>query len=98
MTATESAAGDRRAELIASRDILAGQLLQTWHAAPIASRARAGQYVHLRTGDPSGLVMRRPYPINTADAATGMITIQVATADAAAGRAPPGPEDWLAER
>jgi dihydroorotate dehydrogenase electron transfer subunit len=98
MTATESAGADRRAELIASRDILPGELLQTWHAAPIASRTRAGQYVHLRTGDPSGLVMRRPYPINTADGATGMITIQVASADAAAGRAPPGPEGWLAER
>jgi dihydroorotate dehydrogenase electron transfer subunit len=98
MNAIRSAGADRWAELIASRDILPGQLLQTWHAAPIASRTRAGQYVHLRTGDPSGLVMRRPYSINTADAATGMITIQVATSDSAAGRAPPEPEAWLAER
>lgn len=96
--ATESDGRDRSAELIASREILSGQSLQTWHAAPIASRTRAGQYVHLRTGDPSGLVRRQPYPINTADPATGMITIQVAIGDSAAGRAPPGPDRWLAER
>jgi dihydroorotate dehydrogenase electron transfer subunit len=90
--------GDRWAELLAARDILPGQSLQTWHAAAIASRVRAGQYVHLRTGDPSGLVMRRPYPINTADPASGTITIQVATADSAAGRAPPSAEAWLAGR
>ncbi|HYN69918.1 MAG TPA: hypothetical protein VEX41_06895 [Candidatus Eisenbacteria bacterium] len=96
--ATESDGEDRWAELIASREILAGQSLQTYHAAPIASRTRAGQYVHVRTGDMSGLVRRRPYPINTADSASGTITVQVATANAAAGRAPPGPDAWLADR
>ena len=96
--ATESDGEDRWAELIASRPVLPGQSLQTWHATPIAARARAGQYVHVRTGDASGLVMRRPYPINTADSATGTLTIQVAITDSAAGRAPPGPDAWLADR
>ena len=75
-----------------------GQSLQTWHATPIAGRTRAGQYVHVRIGDASGLVTRRPYPINTADSATGTITIQVANTDSGAGRAPPGSDAWLADR
>lgn len=102
--ATDSDGEDRSAELIASREILAGQSLQTWYAPAIASRARAGQYIHIRTGDTSGLVQRSPYPINTTDAGTGTITIQVPTARAAAaadsapGRAPPRPDAWLADR
>ncbi|MEZ0241448.1 MAG: hypothetical protein ACAH65_11680 [Chloroflexota bacterium] len=98
MAAPESDAQGRWAELIASRQILAGQSLQTWHATAIAGRSRAGQYVYVRTGDDARLVARRPYPINTADSATGTITIQVGTADSAAGRAPPGPDAWLADR
>jgi dihydroorotate dehydrogenase electron transfer subunit len=63
------------AELTESRQILPGQWLQHFHAPAIASSARAGQFVHVRTGDWSGLVLRRPFTINTADAATGMISI-----------------------
>ncbi len=62
-------------ELVDSREILPGQWLQSYHAPGIANGSRAGQFVHVRTGDWSGLVMRRPFAINTADLATGMITI-----------------------
>ena len=41
----------------------------------LASGSRAGQFVHVRTGDYSGLVLRRPFSLNTADAATGIVTI-----------------------
>jgi dihydroorotate dehydrogenase electron transfer subunit len=63
------------AELVESREILPGQWLQGYHAPEIASGARAGQFVHVRTGDYSGLVLRRPFSLNTVDAATGIITI-----------------------
>ena len=60
-----------RAELVDSREILPGQWLQSFHAPELATGARAGQFVHVRTGDLSGLVLRRPFSINTADPATG---------------------------
>ncbi len=63
------------AELVDSREILPGQWLQTFHAPALVAGARAGQFVHVRTGDFSGLVLRRPFSINTADAATGNLTI-----------------------
>ena len=63
------------AELIESREILPGQWLQSYHAPALATGSRAGQFVHVRTGDLSGLVLRRPFSINTADPATGTITI-----------------------
>ena len=63
------------AELLESRQILPGQWLQHYHAPPLASGIRAGQFVHVRTGDWSGLVLRRPFTVNTADAATGTISI-----------------------
>src|SRR5688500_11063437 len=63
------------AELVESREILPGQWRQAFHAPDLASGSRAGQFVHVRTGDFSGLVLRRPFSINTADAATGIITI-----------------------
>ncbi len=64
------------AELIASRSILPGQWLQTY-AAPwlAAGGVRAGQFVHVRTPDYSGLVLRRPFSINTIDRANGQMTI-----------------------
>ena len=37
--------------------------------------ARAGQYVHVRTVEAGGLPVRRPFPIVTADAASGTLTI-----------------------
>jgi dihydroorotate dehydrogenase electron transfer subunit len=62
-------------ELVESREILPGQWVQSFHAPDLASGSRAGQFVHVRTGDTSGLVLRRPFSINTADVATGIITI-----------------------
>ena len=63
------------AELVESREILPGQWLQAYHAPDLATGCRAGQFVHVRTGDFSGMVLRRPFSLNTADAATGMVTI-----------------------
>jgi dihydroorotate dehydrogenase electron transfer subunit len=63
------------AELVDSREILPGQWLQAYHAPELANGSRAGQFVHVRTGDLSGMVLRRPFSLNTADAATGIITI-----------------------
>jgi dihydroorotate dehydrogenase electron transfer subunit len=63
------------AELVEQREILPGQWLQSYHAPDIASGSRAGQFVHIRTGDYSGMVLRRPFSVNTADPATGTITI-----------------------
>ncbi|HEY8847274.1 MAG TPA: dihydroorotate dehydrogenase electron transfer subunit, partial [Candidatus Limnocylindrales bacterium] len=66
-------------ELVDSREILPGQWLQSFHAPELASGSRAGQFVHVRTGDLSGLVLRRPFSINTADAVSGTITIHFRT-------------------
>ena len=67
------------AELVESREILPGQWLQAFHAPHLANGSRAGQFVHVRTGDLSGLVLRRPFSINTADAASGTVTIHFRT-------------------
>ncbi len=66
-------------ELVDSREILPGQWLQSFHAPHLANGSRAGQFVHVRTGDLSGLVLRRPFSINTADPITGTITIHYRT-------------------
>jgi dihydroorotate dehydrogenase electron transfer subunit len=63
------------AELVESREILPGQWLQAYHAPALANGSRAGQFVHMRTGDLSGMVLRRPFSLNTTDAATGIVTI-----------------------
>ena len=63
------------AELVDSREILPGQWLQAYHAPELAVGSRAGQFVHVRTGDFSGMVLRRPFSLNTADPATGVVTI-----------------------
>jgi dihydroorotate dehydrogenase electron transfer subunit len=63
------------AELVESRRILPGQFLQTYRAPELAAAARAGQFVHVRTPDYSGHVLRRPFSVNTADPATGQVTI-----------------------
>lgn len=68
-----------RTELVDSREILPGQWLQSFLAPELATGARAGQFVHARTGDLSGLVLRRPFSINTANPATGAITIHFRT-------------------
>jgi len=66
-----------RAELVERREILPGQWIQAFHAPWLATGSRAGQYVHVRTGDFSGLVLRRPFPLNTVDVATGIVSIHV---------------------
>jgi dihydroorotate dehydrogenase electron transfer subunit len=63
------------AELVDSREILPGQWLQAYHAPDLAVGSRAGQFVHVRTGDFSGMVLRRPFSLNTADPSTGIVTI-----------------------
>jgi dihydroorotate dehydrogenase electron transfer subunit len=68
-----------RTELVESREILPGQWLQSFHAPALAAGSRAGQFVHVRTGDLSGLVLRRPFSINTADPISGVITIHYRT-------------------
>ena len=67
------------AELVDSRQILSGQWVQSFHAPELAIGSRAGQFVHVRTGDYSGLVLRRPFSINTADPATGIVTLHFRT-------------------
>ena len=68
-----------QAELVESRQILPAQWIQSYHAPELASGSRAGQFVHLRTGDYSGLLLRRPFSINTADPASGIVTIHFRT-------------------
>jgi len=63
------------AELSHSREFLPGQWLQGYHAPWLAAGAQAGQFVHVRTPDYSGLVLRRPFSLNTVDRVTGDITI-----------------------
>jgi len=67
------------AELVDSREILPGQWLQSFHAPSLASGTRAGQFIHVRAGDWSGLVLRRPFSFNTVDLGTGIITIHFRT-------------------
>ncbi len=67
------------AELVDSREILPDQWLQSFHAPELAAGARAGQFVHVRAGDLSGLVLRRPFSFNTADPVSGIITIHFRT-------------------
>ncbi len=67
------------AELVDSRQILPGQWLQSFHAPELATGCRAGQFVHVRTGDYSGLVLRRPFSINTAIRPRGIITLHFRT-------------------
>ena len=63
------------AELVESREILPGQWLQSYHAPDLARGSRAGQFVHVRPGDLSGMILRRPFSLNTTDPTTGIITI-----------------------
>jgi len=63
------------AELAETREFLPGQWLQTYVAPWLASGAQPGQFVHVRTPDYSGLVLRRPFSINTYDRIAGTVTI-----------------------
>jgi dihydroorotate dehydrogenase electron transfer subunit len=67
------------AVLLESREILPGQWLQRYEAPDLVAGARAGQFVHVRTGDYSGLVLRRPFSLNTADPVRGELTIHFRT-------------------
>ena len=67
------------AELVESRQILPGQWIQSFAAPELVTGSRAGQFVHVRTGDYSGLVLRRPFSINTADPGTGIVTLHFRT-------------------
>jgi len=67
------------AELLESREILPGQWLQTYSAPELVAGARAGQFVHVRTGDFSGMVLRRPFSYNTMDTVAGTLTIHFRT-------------------
>jgi len=62
-------------ELLESRQLLPGQWLQRFHAPWLAGGAQAGQFVHVRTPDYSGLVLRRPFSINTFDRRSGEASI-----------------------
>jgi dihydroorotate dehydrogenase electron transfer subunit len=63
------------AELLATREFLPGQWLHAYHAPWLAAGAQAGQFVHVRTPDYSGLVLRRPFSLNTFDRTSGEVTI-----------------------
>jgi len=63
------------AELIERREVVPGTFLTAWHAPQCVTGARAGQYVHARVVEPGGLPRRLPFPIATADAATGVMTL-----------------------
>ena len=67
------------AEPVDSREILPGQWLQAYHAPDLANGSRAGQFVHVRTGDYSGLVLRRPFSFNTIDPVAGTLSIHFRT-------------------
>ncbi len=68
------------AELVESREILAGTWLQAWHAPSVVAGARSGQYVHVRVVEAGGLPLRRPFPIATADPVSGILSIQAGSA------------------
>ncbi len=77
------------AELVERREIGPGQWLLAWHAPAVATGARAGQAVHVRTVEAGGLPLRRPFPIATADAAQGILTIQATGRVDSSGSSPP---------
>jgi dihydroorotate dehydrogenase electron transfer subunit len=77
-------------ELRASREILRGQWLQTYHAPGLAAGVQAGQFVHVRTPDVSGLVMRRPLSVNTFDRAAGEVSLHFRAGSVGSGT------QWLA--
>jgi dihydroorotate dehydrogenase electron transfer subunit len=58
-------------------EFLPGRWLQTYAAPWIASGARAGQFVHVRTPDQSGLVLRRPFSLASIDRRGGRVAIEV---------------------
>lgn len=75
------------AELVEGREILPGTLMLAWHAPAVVSGVRSGQYIHVRTLEAGGMPLRRPYPVATADAASGNLTILVPDTAAPGARA-----------
>ena len=67
------------AELVDGREIMPRQWLQSYHAPALATGSRAGQFVHVRPGDYSGLILRRPFSFNTVDVRSGIVTIHFRT-------------------
>jgi dihydroorotate dehydrogenase electron transfer subunit len=67
------------AELLDSREILPNQWLQTYRAPELTAGVRAGQFVHVRTGDYAGMVLRRPFSYNTVDPIGGRLSIHFRT-------------------
>jgi dihydroorotate dehydrogenase electron transfer subunit len=63
------------AELLETREFLPRQWLHTYSAPWLAAAAKPGQFVHMRTPDYSGLVLRRPFSLNTFDRQSGKVTI-----------------------
>jgi dihydroorotate dehydrogenase electron transfer subunit len=63
------------AELLDTREFLPRQWLHTYSAPWLASSAKPGQFVHVRTPDFSGLVLRRPFSLNTFDRRSGEVTV-----------------------
>ena len=64
-----------QADLRASREVLPGQYLQTWHVPWLAVGVKAGQYVQVRTPGAWGLDLRRPFSVNTFDRSSGEVTL-----------------------
>jgi dihydroorotate dehydrogenase electron transfer subunit len=65
------------AELLDSRLVFAGTLIQTWAAPWVAASARPGRYVHVRDPSAGWSLLPRVLPVNTADRARGEITLSV---------------------
>lgn len=65
------------AELRETREVLPGQRLQTYQVSGSVSGALPGQYVHVRTPDRSGDVLRRPFSIDSLDRVHARVSIHL---------------------
>lgn len=59
------------------REIVPGRLLLTWEAPQIAVAAVPGQFVHVRMPEWTGMILRRPFRIDSWDRAAGTISLDV---------------------
>ena len=79
------------AEVADRREVLPGLDLVTIHAPPIASAARAGQFLYLLARDDTGFARLKPFAIAIADPVGGTVAIQVGpAAGGPVGRLRPG--------
>jgi dihydroorotate dehydrogenase electron transfer subunit len=67
--------------------VLPGEWLDTYLAPAVASAARPGRYVHVRTPARGTVPLRRPFPVSAYDPARGRLTLHVRSSSAGA--------DWL---